>query len=72
MSSYIESISQATTAATGASTAKSTKDAVMGKQDFLMLLVAQLQNQDPLNPMTTRLNLPPNSPSSALWNSCSP
>ncbi len=50
MSSYIESISQATTAATGASTAKSTKDAVMGKQDFLMLLVAQLQNQDPLSP----------------------
>lgn len=50
MSSYIESISQATTAATGKENAKSTDDAVMGKEDFLSLLVAQLQNQDPLNP----------------------
>ncbi|MBU1568430.1 MAG: flagellar hook assembly protein FlgD [Proteobacteria bacterium] len=50
MSSYIESISQATTAATGKSAAKSKDDAVMGKQDFLTLLVAQLQNQDPLSP----------------------
>jgi flagellar basal-body rod modification protein FlgD len=50
MSSYIDSISQATTASTGASTAKSTKDAVMGKEDFLKLLVTQLQNQDPMNP----------------------
>jgi flagellar basal-body rod modification protein FlgD len=50
MSSYIESIKQATTASTGTSTLVSSKDAVMGKQDFLMLLVAQLQNQDPLSP----------------------
>jgi flagellar basal-body rod modification protein FlgD len=50
MSSYIDSINQATTTATGTSTAKSANDAAMGKQDFLMLLVAQLQNQDPLNP----------------------
>lgn len=50
MSSYIDSINQATTAATGTSSSTSTKDAVMGKEDFLMLLVAQLQNQDPLSP----------------------
>ncbi|MGB3222078.1 MAG: flagellar hook assembly protein FlgD [Desulforhopalus sp.] len=47
MSSSIDSINQ-TTKANG--TAISNKDALMGKQDFLMLLVAQLQNQDPLNP----------------------
>jgi flagellar basal-body rod modification protein FlgD len=29
----------------------STKAAVMGKDDFLKLLVAQLQHQDPMNPM---------------------
>jgi flagellar basal-body rod modification protein FlgD len=46
MSSSIDSINQTTKA----STAISNKDALMGKQDFLMLLVAQLQNQDPLNP----------------------
>jgi flagellar basal-body rod modification protein FlgD len=50
MSSYIESINQAATASSGQSTAKSKDDAIMGKQDFLTLLVAQLQNQDPLNP----------------------
>jgi len=49
MSSYIDAISQATTASTGKSTT-GTKDAIMGKEDFLMLLVAQLQNQDPLSP----------------------
>jgi len=50
MSSYIDSINQATTAATGTSTSSSTSDVMMGKEDFLMLLVAQLQNQDPLSP----------------------
>jgi flagellar basal-body rod modification protein FlgD len=50
MSSYIDVLNQTTTAATGTDTAISKKDAIMGKQDFLMLLVAQLQNQDPLNP----------------------
>ena len=49
--SYIESINQAATAS--AQTQKSdndkTKD-IMGKEDFLTLLVTQLQNQDPLNP----------------------
>ncbi len=50
MSSYIESINQATTASTAKTTSKTKDQAVMGKQDFLTLLVAQLQNQDPLNP----------------------
>lgn len=50
MSSYIDSINQAATASTGKTTAKDNKEAMMGKQDFLTLLVAQLQNQDPLNP----------------------
>ena len=48
MSSYIDALNQATTAATGKST--SSKETVMGKEDFLKLLVAQLQNQDPLSP----------------------
>lgn len=51
MSGYISGINQAATAS--ATTAKSTtaaKEEVMGKEDFLSLLVAQLQNQDPLNP----------------------
>jgi flagellar basal-body rod modification protein FlgD len=51
MSSSIEAINQAAGVnAAAAKTAAKSKDAVMGKQDFLMLLVAQLQNQDPLNP----------------------
>lgn len=50
MSTYIDSINQAATASSGQSTAKNKDDAIMGKQDFLTLLVAQLQNQDPLNP----------------------
>ena len=50
MSSYIESINQATTASTAKTTSKTKDETVMGKQDFLTLLVAQLQNQDPLNP----------------------
>ncbi len=49
--SYIDVINQATTAAaqTKANEADMSND-IMGKEDFLTLLVAQLQNQDPLNP----------------------
>jgi flagellar basal-body rod modification protein FlgD len=51
MSSVIQAINQAgTTAASETPSAKSARDAMMGKEDFLLLLVAQLQNQDPLNP----------------------
>jgi flagellar basal-body rod modification protein FlgD len=49
--SYIESINQAATASaqTQKSDTDKTKD-IMGKEDFLTLLVTQLKNQDPLNP----------------------
>jgi flagellar basal-body rod modification protein FlgD len=49
--SYIDVINQASTAAaqTKANEADMGND-IMGKEDFLTLLVAQLQNQDPLNP----------------------
>ncbi|MBV5306520.1 MAG: flagellar hook assembly protein FlgD [Desulfobulbaceae bacterium] len=40
----------ATTAKTGTSTSATKTADIMGKEDFLTLLVAQLQNQDPLNP----------------------
>ncbi|WP_136807890.1 flagellar hook assembly protein FlgD [Desulfosediminicola flagellatus] len=51
MSSYIENISQAATASAAKTATKDAKtDEVLGKEDFLTLLVAQLQNQDPLNP----------------------
>ena len=49
--SYIDVINQATTAAAQAKAKEADKgNDIMGKEDFLTLLVAQLQNQDPLNP----------------------
>ena len=49
--SYIDAINQAATASTKTdSTAEKKSNDIMGKEDFLTLLVAQLQNQDPLNP----------------------
>lgn len=45
------SISAVDTLNSNTNTAISSNDSVMGKDDFMNLLVAQLQNQDPLNPM---------------------
>ncbi len=49
--SYIPNINQAETAQTASlENTPKTKSAALGQDDFLTLLVAQLQNQDPLNP----------------------
>lgn len=48
--SYIENITQPPTTAGTDASAKKNKTEIMGKEDFLTLLVAQLKNQDPLNP----------------------
>lgn len=50
MSSYIEALGQANTAAAAGIKDESASKTSMGKEDFLTLLVTQLQNQDPLNP----------------------
>jgi len=50
MSSYIEAIGQANTAAATGLNNDAANKTSMGKEDFLTLLVAQLENQDPLNP----------------------
>ena len=49
--SYLDGITDTvnTTTASSSSSASSSAD-IMGKEDFLTLLVTQLQNQDPLNP----------------------
>ncbi len=47
---YIPGISQAYTAANQATKETDDKGNTLGQEDFLTLLVAQLQNQDPLNP----------------------
>lgn len=48
--SDISGIFQTQTAATTGPSVKTKDDSMMGKEDFLTLLVAQLKNQDPLNP----------------------
>lgn len=49
--STIDAITQTSNlTAASASDTSNNLESVMGKEDFLMLLVAQLQNQDPLNP----------------------
>ena len=50
MSDYINALNSATSASSGTSLYDKEDGAVMGKEDFMMLLVAQLKNQDPLSP----------------------
>jgi len=47
------------TTTTAATTASSTKkaDQVLGKDDFLKLMVAQMKNQDPMNPSDDKDNI---------------
>jgi len=47
---YIPEISQSYTAQSQALSADKDKSATLGQDEFLTLLVAQMQNQDPLNP----------------------
>jgi len=50
MSDSINVLNSATAASSGTSLYDKKEGAVMGKEDFMMLLVAQLKNQDPLSP----------------------
>jgi flagellar basal-body rod modification protein FlgD len=50
MASAINPITSATTTGTTSSSASSSLDSGVNEQMFLQLLVAQLKNQDPLNP----------------------
>ena len=50
MTDAISSITQSSASAANSSNSSSKATATMLKEDFLTLLVAQLQNQDPLNP----------------------
>lgn len=49
ISDTIQSLTSATATSSSSSSTESS-DEIMGKEDFLTLLVAQLQNQDPLDP----------------------
>lgn len=48
-STLVDAINNATTSTT--TTSSTTDSSELGEQDFLQLLIAQLQNQDPLNPV---------------------
>jgi flagellar basal-body rod modification protein FlgD len=50
MSNYIDVLNSSVASTTGTSLYDTDDGSVMGKEDFMTLLVAQLQNQDPLNP----------------------
>lgn len=50
MSDYINALNASTQTKTGTGLYDKEKDSVLGKEDFMMLLVAQLKNQDPLSP----------------------
>ena len=50
MSDYINALNSATSASSGTDLYDKKDGSVMGKEDFMMLLVAQLKNQDPLSP----------------------
>src|SRR3954452_7598213 len=55
----IDPTTATTTAAATAGTASSTKkaDQALGKDDFLKLMVAQMKNQDPMNPADDKDNI---------------
>ena len=46
-----------TTAATTATSSTKKADQVLGKDDFLKLMVAQMKNQDPMNPSDDKDNI---------------
>lgn len=50
MSDYINVLNSATGTSSGTNLYEQNDNSVMGKEDFLMLLVEQLKNQDPTNP----------------------
>lgn len=50
MSDYINALNASAQTTAGTSLNNQEDSSVMGKEDFLMLLVSQLKNQDPLNP----------------------